>query len=149
MYIGLTEEQEALQKEVRAYYAELLTPETRAELAGGGGVGAPMRRVVRQMGEDGWLGVGWPTEWGGRGFTPVEQFLWFDEAMRAGAPVPMLTVNSVAPTIMQFGSDEQRSSTCRRSCAARSTSRSATPSRARARTWRRCAPRRCATATST
>ena len=60
MYIGLTEEQEALQKEVRAYYAELLTPETRAELAGGGGVGAPMRRVVRQMGEDGWLGVGWP-----------------------------------------------------------------------------------------
>jgi alkylation response protein AidB-like acyl-CoA dehydrogenase len=104
----LTEEQEALQNEVRAYYAELLTPETRAELAGGGGVGAPMRRVVRQMGEDGWLGVGWPTEWGGRGFTPVEQFLWFDEAMRAGAPVPMLTINTVGPTIMRFGSDEQK-----------------------------------------
>src|SRR5690242_6768326 len=108
MYIGLTEEQEALQKEVRAYYAELLTPETRAELAGGGGVGAPMRRVVRQMGEDGWLGVGWPTEWGGRGFTPVEQFLWFDEAMRAGAPVPMLTINTVGPTIMRYGTDEQK-----------------------------------------
>ena len=105
MYIGLTEEQEALQREVRAYYAELLTPKTRAELAGGGGVGGPMRRVVRQMGEDGWLGVGWPTEWGGRGFTPVEQFLWFDESMRAGAPVPMLTINTVGPTIMRFGSD--------------------------------------------
>ena len=60
------------------------------------------------MGEDGWLGVGWPTEWGGRGFTPVEQFLWFDEAMRAGAPVPMLTINTVGPTIMRFGSDEQK-----------------------------------------
>src|SRR5688572_28590384 len=79
MYIGLTEEQEALQREVREYYAELLTPETRAELAGGGGVGPAMRRVVSQMGEDGWLGVGWPTEWGGRGFTPVEQFLGSDE----------------------------------------------------------------------
>ena len=108
MYIGLTEEQEALQREVREYYAELLTPETRAELAGGGGVGPAMRRVVRQMGDDGWLGVGWPTEWGGRGFTPVEQFLWFDEAMRAGAPVPMLTINTVGPTIMRFGSDEQK-----------------------------------------
>src|SRR5262245_46489555 len=108
MYIGLTGEQEALQREVREYYAELLTPETRAELAGGGGVGAPMRRVVRQMGEDGWLGVGWPTEWGGRGFTPVEQFLWFDESMRAGAPVPMLTINTVGPTIMRHGSEDQK-----------------------------------------
>src|SRR4051812_8647536 len=108
MYIGLTEEQEALRQEVRAYYADLLTPETRAELGKGGGVGPAMRRVVRRMGEDGWLGVGWPTEWGGRGFTPVEQFLWFDEAMRAGAPVPMLTINTVGPTIMNFGSEEQK-----------------------------------------
>ena len=44
MYIGLTEEQERLRHEVRAYYAELLTPETRAELAKGGGVGPAMRR---------------------------------------------------------------------------------------------------------
>ena len=67
-----------------------------------------MRKVVRQMGSDGWLGVGWPKEWGGRGFTPVEQFIWFDESMRAGAPVPMLTINTVGPTIMNHGSDEQK-----------------------------------------
>ena len=67
-----------------------------------------MRKVVRQMGADGWLGVGWPKEYGGRGFTPVEQFIWFDESMRAGAPVPMLTINTVGPTIMRFGSDEQK-----------------------------------------
>jgi alkylation response protein AidB-like acyl-CoA dehydrogenase len=60
------------------------------------------------MGQDGWLGVGWPKEWGGRGFTPVEQFIWFDESMRAGAPVPMLTINTVGPTIMNFGTDEQK-----------------------------------------
>jgi len=45
MYIGLTEEQEWLRRDVRAYYDELLTPETRAELARGGGVGPAMRRV--------------------------------------------------------------------------------------------------------
>jgi alkylation response protein AidB-like acyl-CoA dehydrogenase len=38
----------------------------------------------------------------------MEQFVFFDESMRAGAPVPMLTINSVAPTIMRFGSDEQK-----------------------------------------
>jgi alkylation response protein AidB-like acyl-CoA dehydrogenase len=108
MYIGLTDEQERLRQEVRAYYEELLTPEVREKLAGAGGVGPENRRVVRKMGEDGWLGVGWPKEWGGRGFTPVEQFIWFDESMRAGAPVPMLTINTVGPTIMNFGTDEQR-----------------------------------------
>ena len=108
MYIGLTEDQERLRQEVRAYYERLLTPEVRAELTGSGGVGDGNRRVVRQMGEDGWLGVGWPKEWGGRGFTPVEQFIWFDESMRAGAPVPMLTINTVGPTILRFGSDEQK-----------------------------------------
>jgi alkylation response protein AidB-like acyl-CoA dehydrogenase len=108
MYIGLTDEQEALRREVRAYYEDLLTPDVRAKLQGAGGVGPENRRIVRQMGEDGWLGVGWPEEWGGRGFTPVEQFIWFDESMRAGAPVPMLTINTVGPTIMNFGTDEQK-----------------------------------------
>jgi alkylation response protein AidB-like acyl-CoA dehydrogenase len=108
VYIGLTEEQEKLRQEVRAYYADLLTPDVRAKLTGSGGVGPENRRVVRQMGEDGWLGVGWPEEWGGRGFTAVEQFIWFDESMRAGAPVPMLTVNTVGPTIMRHGSEEQK-----------------------------------------
>jgi alkylation response protein AidB-like acyl-CoA dehydrogenase len=109
VHIGLTEDQERLRQEVRAYYERLLTPELRAELTGSGGVGDANRRVVRQMGADGWLGVGWPQEWGGRGFTPVEQFIWFDESMRAGAPVPMLTINTVGPTIMRFGTDEQKS----------------------------------------
>ncbi len=108
MYIGLTDEQRKLQLEVRDYYQQLLTPEVRASIAHSHGVGPEMRKVVRQMGSDGWLGVGWPKEWGGRGFTPVEQFIWFDESMRAGAPVPMLTINTVGPTIMNHGSDEQK-----------------------------------------
>src|SRR5687768_8172135 len=108
MYIGYTDEQEALRRELRAYYDELLTPEVVEQLEHGHGVGEDMRRVVRQMGKDGWLGIGWPKEWGGQGRSAIEQFIFFDESMRAGAPVPMLTINTVGPTIMNFGSDEQK-----------------------------------------
>ena len=57
---------------------------------------------------DGWAGIGWPVEYGGQGRSAIEQFVFFDESMRAGVPVPMLTINSVAPTIMRYGSDEQK-----------------------------------------
>jgi 3-oxocholest-4-en-26-oyl-CoA dehydrogenase alpha subunit len=108
MYIGYTEDQEALRKELRQYYADLLTPSVQEELARSEGVGPTVRRVVRQMGRDGWLGIGWPKEYGGQGRSAIEQFVFFDESMRAGAPVPMLTINTVGPTIMNFGTDEQK-----------------------------------------
>jgi len=108
MHIGYSEEQEALRRALRDYYARLLTPEVEEQLAHSGGVGPATRRVVRQMGEDGWLGIGWPREYGGQGRSAIEQFVFFDESMRAGAPVPMLTINTVGPTIMNFGTDEQK-----------------------------------------
>ena len=108
MEIGYTEEQQALKDELRAYYANLLTPEVEAELVHAGGIGPVVRKVVRQMGADGWLGIGWPKEWGGQGRSAIEQFIFFDESMRSGAPVPMLTINTVGPTIMQFGTQEQK-----------------------------------------
>jgi alkylation response protein AidB-like acyl-CoA dehydrogenase len=108
MYIGYTEEHEALRRELRTYYDTLLTPDIVDELAASEGVGPVSREVVRQMGRDGWLGLGWPAEYGGQSRGFVEQFIFFDESMRAGAPVPMLTINSVAPTIMKYGSQAQK-----------------------------------------
>jgi alkylation response protein AidB-like acyl-CoA dehydrogenase len=108
MYVGYTAEQEALRGELRAYYATLLTPDVREAVHRGRGVGEATRAVVRQMGRDGWLGIGWPTEYGGQGRSSIEQFIFFDESMRAGAPVPMLTINTVAPSIMKFGTAEQK-----------------------------------------
>ncbi|MCH7706854.1 MAG: acyl-CoA dehydrogenase family protein [Myxococcales bacterium] len=108
MYIGYDEEQEALCLELRAYYDKLLTPEIREGLHHGRGVGEVMRAVVKQMGTDGWLGIGWPEEYGGQGRSEIEQFIFFDESMRAGAPVPMLTINTVGPQIMKNGTDEQK-----------------------------------------
>src|SRR5687767_12475984 len=107
MRIGYTEEQEALRSELRSYYDRVLAPHEH-DLAHSNGVGPTVRKIVRQMGEDGWLGIGWPKEYGGQGRSAVEQFVFFDESMRAGAPVPMLTINTVGPTIMNFGTDEQK-----------------------------------------
>jgi alkylation response protein AidB-like acyl-CoA dehydrogenase len=104
----MSKEQEALRDELRAYYDELLTPEVEADIRAGEGVGAKSKEVWKKMAADGYAGVGWPKEWGGRGLTPIEQFVFFDESMRSGAPVPMLTINSVAPTIMRYGSEEQK-----------------------------------------
>ncbi len=108
MEIGYTDEHENLRIRLRQYYADLLTPEVEAQLAESHGVGPDMRRVVKQMAADGWLGIGWPTEYGGQGRSAIEQFIFFDESMRAGAPVPMLTINTVGPTIMEFGTPEQK-----------------------------------------
>ena len=108
MEIGYTAEQEALRHRAAGVLRNLLTPEVEAELAEGHGIGPTVRRIVRQMAADGWLGIGWPNEYGGQGRSAIEQFIFFDESMRAGAPVPMLTINTVGPTIMNFGTDEQK-----------------------------------------
>ena len=106
MRIAYTDEQLALRDELRTYFSKLVTPDVAAEMAQGEMGGPKSREAVAQMGTDGWLGVGWPKEYGGRGFGPMEQFVFYDEAQRAGAPVPFLTINTVGPAIMQFGSDE-------------------------------------------
>ncbi|HZU78399.1 MAG TPA: acyl-CoA dehydrogenase family protein [Acidimicrobiales bacterium] len=108
MEIGFTDEQQALRRQLREYYAGLLTPDVEEELANSHGIGPTVRRIVKQMASDGWLGIGWPKEYGGQGRSAIEQLIFFDESMRCGAPVPMLTINTVGPTIMNFGSDEQK-----------------------------------------
>ncbi|MCP3983573.1 MAG: acyl-CoA dehydrogenase [bacterium] len=108
MYIGYSEEQEALRKELRAYYDKLLTPEVRAELAEEHGFGSRTKAIRKQMARDGWLCFGWPEQYGGRGRGEIDHFIFFDESMRCGAPIPMLSTNTVGPTLMAFGTEEQK-----------------------------------------
>src|SRR5688500_12370521 len=108
MFVDYTPEQQALRKELREYFAALLTPEVKEELGQPGEGGELFHRLLRQMGTDGWLGVGWPEEFGGQGRPATDQFVFFDEVQRAGAPFPFVTLNTVGPTIMRFGSDEQK-----------------------------------------
>ena len=109
MFLEESPEQQQLRADLRRYYAELLTEEVRRGLAEGGEGGDAWLEVVRQIGKDGWLGIGWPVEFGGQGRPATDQFIFFDETRRAGAPFPFVTVNTVGPTIMRFGTDEQKS----------------------------------------
>ena len=117
MRIAYTPEQERLRHELRAYFGALMTPEVRAALSpgvsgagadGDYGDGEAYRQVVRQLGRDGWLALGWPAEHGGRGGTMLDQLIFTDEAAIARVPVPFLTINTVGPTIMRFGTPEQK-----------------------------------------
>ena len=108
MYLAETPDQPALRKELREYFAAMLTPEVRAEL-GESGEGKPIfRELIRQMGSDGWLGLGWPVEFGGQGRPATDQFIMFDEIQRAHAPFPFVTVNTVGPAIMAHGTQAQK-----------------------------------------
>jgi alkylation response protein AidB-like acyl-CoA dehydrogenase len=111
MRISYTPEQEELRRELRTYFAKLITPERREALmstTGEYGSGNVYRETVAQMGRDGWLALGWPKEYGGQARSTMDQLIFTDEAAIAGAPVPFLTINSVAPTIMAFGTEEQK-----------------------------------------
>jgi alkylation response protein AidB-like acyl-CoA dehydrogenase len=111
MRIGYSPEQEELRRELRSYFAQLMTPErvdALSSVEGEVGSGNVYRDTVAQMGKDGWLTLSWPKEFGGQGRPPMDGLIFSDEAAIAGAPVPFLTINSVAPTIMAFGTDEQK-----------------------------------------
>ncbi|KRB73994.1 acyl-CoA dehydrogenase [Nocardioides sp. Root190] len=111
MHIDLEPQQVALREELREYFAQLVTPEIRAGLAsatGEFGEAGVYRDVIRQIGSDGWLGIGWPKEYGGQARSMVEQLIFTDAAANAGVPIPYLTLNTVGPTIMRFGSEEQK-----------------------------------------
>jgi alkylation response protein AidB-like acyl-CoA dehydrogenase len=109
MHLTYTPEQERLRRELQAYFSGLMTPDLRAALQGGDyGDGEAYREVVRRLGQDGWLALSWPAEYGGRGAPAIDQLIFMDEAAAAGVPVPFLTINTVGPTIMRFGTGEQK-----------------------------------------
>ncbi|HEY9566011.1 MAG TPA: acyl-CoA dehydrogenase family protein [Nocardioides sp.] len=103
-----TPSQQALRVELRDYFANLLPDDERRAVGEAGAGGPRFREVVRMLGRDGWLGVGWPEEYGGRGLSEEEQFIFYDEIQRAGVPFPLVTVNTVGPTLMRFGTDAQK-----------------------------------------
>jgi alkylation response protein AidB-like acyl-CoA dehydrogenase len=108
MYIDYTDAERALVQELRAYFAELVTDELLAEIGGTEGGGPIYTKVLRRMGADGWLGIGWPKEFGGQGRSSIDQYIFFDEVQRAGFPIPFLTLCTVGPTLMKYGTDEQK-----------------------------------------
>jgi alkylation response protein AidB-like acyl-CoA dehydrogenase len=103
-----TEEELALRRELREYFATFGAASSGVELSAPGTDEQSFREAIRRLGKDGWLGFGWPQEYGGQGRSAVEQYVVFDEIQRAGVPFPFVTINTVGPTIMRFGTEEQK-----------------------------------------
>jgi alkylation response protein AidB-like acyl-CoA dehydrogenase len=66
-------------------------------------------RWHKMVAKQGWVGAGWPVQYGGTGWSAVQKHIWEEECARAGTP-PILPfgVNMVAPVIMTFGNDAQK-----------------------------------------
>jgi len=107
MFIDLTTEQAALRDTLRSYFSGLLSPAERVTLLTERH-GTVYRDVVRRMGRDGWLGVGWPAAYGGRGFGQIEQQIFVNEAARADIPLPAVTLQTVGPVLQEHGTPWQR-----------------------------------------
>ncbi|WP_410610797.1 acyl-CoA dehydrogenase family protein [Amycolatopsis sp. lyj-109] len=107
MHVELTTAQRQLRAELREYFAGLISPEERRAMRRERH-GPVFREIVRRMGRDGRLGVGWPVEYGGQGFGGIEQHLFVDEAARADVQLPSVTLQTVGPTLQEFGTDEQK-----------------------------------------
>ena len=107
MYIELTPEQRALQTELRQYFTTLISPDEAREMEADRH-GKAYRAVIKRMGADGKLGVGWPREYGGLGLGPIEQSIFVNEAARADVPLPAVTLQTVGPTLMTYGTEAQK-----------------------------------------
>ena len=108
MHLDFTPEQKQLRAEIRASLEAVMTPERRALVANRLEGGPEFKECVQALGAAHLLGVGWPKEYGGRGFSAIEQFIFNEEIQRANAPIPFVTLNTVGPTLMQYGTEEQK-----------------------------------------
>ena len=101
MHLDFTPEQHALRRQIRDYYRTLFTPELRARARRrdpGVRRARLSARSCGRMGADGWLGIGWPKEYGGQGRTRARAVhLLRRDVPRAGAPLPCIAINTDRP----------------------------------------------------
>ncbi|MFB9930535.1 acyl-CoA dehydrogenase family protein [Amycolatopsis halotolerans] len=108
MHPELSERSRRLRAQLREYFARIIDEDDRRALVEQTEGGPVFDRILRRMGADGWLGLGWPEEYGGRGEDPEALFVFYDEVLRAGAPLSLVTLNTVAPALMHHGTEEQK-----------------------------------------
>jgi len=105
-------EVEQFRAELRAWLSANLTDELVAARRhpGRDDVFETLRTWNRTMADAGWAAVSWPREYGGRGATVLEQLVYTEETTRARAPLPLnvIGMNNIAPAIMQYGTEAQK-----------------------------------------
>nr|WP_179503722.1 acyl-CoA dehydrogenase [Nocardioides daedukensis] len=105
--LELTEEQRQLKAQLRDYFTNLAAHEDHLDMMTDRH-GPTYQQTIKQMGQDGWMGVGWPKEYGGHGFGEIEQTVFANEAQRADVHLPAVTLQTVGPTLQRFGTQLQK-----------------------------------------
>lgn len=108
--LELTEEQRALKAEVRAYFTGIAHDEPADPGPDGAWDrhGPSYQKLIRQLGIDGWMGIGWPKEYGGHGLGEIEQTIFANEAQYADVHLPAVTLQTVGPTLIRYGTEKQK-----------------------------------------
>ena len=110
MDFSLSPEQEAFEKEIRRFVDQNLSPQLRAEVEREQySIGPLGKQFLKLMGRQGWLGIGWPREYGGQGRGAIEQWLFLEEMAAENLPTGALTLSSAGPTLMRVGSEQLKS----------------------------------------
>ena len=110
MDYGLPDEVLAFRDRVREFIRERKTPALVEEVASGhhAGYGPESRSFLKALADNGFTSVAWPQEYGGQGKGALYLWALAEELAYEDMPFDALTFNSVAPTIMHFGSEEQK-----------------------------------------
>ena len=110
--LELSQSQRVFKAEIRSYFAGLAGHNEHREIGKENKPrdrhGEVYQRVVRQMGADGKMGVGWPKEYGGHGLGEIEQTIFANEAQYADVHLPAVTLQTVGPTLIKYGSEKQK-----------------------------------------
>jgi len=97
------------QQEVREFFASAFSSDLRARIESGIDVKGVAVEWQTKLYDKGWAAPGWPVEYGGTGWTPVQKFIFETERCEVGAPDTLpFGLNMVAPVIFTFGNDEQK-----------------------------------------
>ena len=110
MDLAFTPEEQAFREEIRSWVKANLPADIAKKVHNALRLSRDdMQRWAKILGKKGWLGHGWPKEFGGPGWNAVQKHLFEEECALAGAPrvVPFGPV-MVAPVIMAFGNKEQQ-----------------------------------------
>ena len=109
--LELSADQRSLKGELRDYFTGLAAQAEHGDPGPEGSRdrhGPTYQKLIRQMGADGWMGIGWPKEYGGHGLSEVEQTIFANEAQRADVHLPAVTLQTVGPTLIKYGTQHQK-----------------------------------------
>ena len=105
--LELTESQRHLKATLREYFTDLASQDEHRDMMRDRH-GPTYQKTIKQLGSDGWMGVGWPQEYGGHGLGEIEQTIFANEAQRADVHLPAVTLQTVGPTLIRYGTAKQK-----------------------------------------